>query len=97
MFERLLQRFINVFLKIFIYCPIFPLYTRYQLIHQYKLLFWDRVNDLMRILTAIQKVRNDHIMRIIILLVMNKPLEKSKLIIIYVEIYRSQLTQRSYK
>src|SRR5262249_15848490 len=59
--------------------------------------FWQGINDLIGVLAAIQKMRNDHIMGVIVFLIMNKPLEKSEIVIINIEVDRCHFAQRATK
>src|SRR6478609_7158807 len=89
----LLQSVINILFKIFICSSILSIYSRNLFIKQNQLFLWQCVDDIPGVLFSFYKMRYNYIMRIIFILVGQKPFKQGKVIVVDVKINRYIITK----
>ena len=80
--------------KILVHGGISAIYTGYKLIHQYQLIFWYAVNNIMRVFVAFQKMGYYHVVRIVVLTVVQQLFKQVKIVVVNIKINRSEFAKR---
>src|SRR3990170_8255614 len=91
--QGLRQRIVNISFKVFVHSCIFAINSRNEFVKQYKFIFWYSIDCFISILTSFQKMRNDHIMGIVIFVVFNQSFKESEVVIVNIKIDRSHASQ----